>query len=79
MRIFGKFVRQSPDLTAHGVFAKLATAMNEAIDTSKKDARGTLPPSLARFQAFHDTYLGRILADTAHFDRRLLEVVRHFL
>ena len=53
--------------------------MNEAIDTSKKDALGALPPSLARFQAFHDAYLGRILADTAHFDRRLLEVVRHFL
>ena len=66
-------------MTAHGGFVKLAAAMNEAIDTSKKDALGALPPSLARFQAFHDAYLGRILADTAHFDRRLLEVVRHFL
>ena len=38
-----------------------------------------LPPSLARFGAFHDAYLGRILSDAAHFDRRLLEVARHFL
>lgn len=57
----------------------MSIAMNKTIDTTEKDSLATLPPSLARFQAFHDAYLGRILADTAHFDRRLLEVVRHFL
>ena len=53
--------------------------MNEQINTTEKNALAPLPPSLARFQVFHDAYLGRILSDTAHFDRRLLEVVRHFL